>query len=63
MPRIAVVRGKEPDGILLLETDDGVARVVAPLPSWHGAELHAQLEVPDGDLEHPQVSAGIVWPW
>lgn len=68
MPRVATVRGKATDDltgepVVYLETDDGLARVVAPLPAWRGAEVDAQLEVPEGDLEHPQVSVGIKWPW
>lgn len=66
--RIATVRGKATDeltgeSIVYLETNDGLARVVAPLPAWHGAQIEARLEVPDGDLEHPTISARITWPW
>ena len=68
MPRIATVRDKSTDQQsgdlhIHLETDNGLVRVVAPLRAWLGAEVDATLEVPDGDLTNPTVSAGIKWPW
>ena len=66
MPDARVVaKMQTPHGVLLLhlETDDGVFRVAVEPHVWNRVRLESTLVVPDGDLGHPQVAAGITWPW
>ena len=66
--RKATVCGKElrDDGdecYLHLSVDDDVVRVQVPYTVARDIRLYSEIDVPDGDLTRPEVSAGIVWRW
>jgi hypothetical protein len=47
--------------VLYLMVEEKAVRVVVPHHVWLKADIGMSLQVPEGDLEHPQVSAGIKW--
>lgn len=61
MPRTATIAAKEAGGVLHLKTDTGLLRLIVAPEVWDRAQIDLTATIPEGDIEHPQVIAGITW--
>lgn len=63
-PRKAKVCARElcdEGSFLHIELDEQLVRLAVPLDVASRARLGVEVEVPDGDITHPLVQAGIRW--